>query len=123
CGFRVGCYDDEQVSSGRCTGNCLFNTAMLKWYVRSHLFCFPCFCSSSSLFFSTLLISCFPPFSTHSASPYCNSISFPSNIWDFFCDANPGFYEATTTYHGQTDAEEWGEVLVTLSNPGVTSDA
>lgn len=76
-----------------------------------------------SFSFFTLLISSFPLFSTHSASPYCNSISFSSNIWDFFCDANPGFYEATTTYHGQTDAEEWGEVLVTLSDPGVTSDA
>ncbi|ROT42368.1 hypothetical protein SODALDRAFT_326536 [Sodiomyces alkalinus F11] len=61
-------------------------------------------------------------YSTGAAGPYCNSISFSSNIWDYFCAASPGFYAATTTYHGQTDAEEWAEIPVTLSDTEPSTD-
>ncbi|CRK45303.1 hypothetical protein BN1723_006530 [Verticillium longisporum] len=54
---------------------------------------------------------------TESSARYCNTISFSSNIWDYFCNSieisTPQV--ATTTYQGQSNAEDWAPLVLTGS--------
>ncbi|KAM0330654.1 hypothetical protein ACHAQA_003605 [Verticillium albo-atrum] len=58
---------------------------------------------------------------TETSAQYCNTISFSSNIWDFFCNSieisTP--QAATTTYVGQTNADDW--VPLALNDASETS--
>ncbi|KAL9942414.1 hypothetical protein D7B24_004434 [Verticillium nonalfalfae] len=86
CGARVTCYDRDAIaSSSVCDNGCLVDTFTLKC--------------------------------TESSARYCNTISFSSNIWDYFCNSieisTPQV--ATTTYQGQSNAEDWAPLVLTGS--------
>ncbi|GKT78877.1 DUF1620 domain-containing protein [Colletotrichum tofieldiae] len=86
CGARRTCYDARQVStSSLCDGGCLVDRFTLK-------------CE----------------FSTNTARPYCNTISFASNIFDYWCNTaeNSTPQVASTTYAGQS-ARAWSPLALT----------
>ncbi|KAM0278711.1 hypothetical protein ACHAQH_005004 [Verticillium albo-atrum] len=90
CGARVTCYDRDAIaSSSVCEDGCLVDTFTLKC--------------------------------TEATARYCNTISFSSNVWDYFCNSieisTP--QAATTTYAGQTNAEDW--VPLALGGTGESS--